>query len=293
MPICCVGPLARRCDVRTKYVSHRAARAVLHLDLFEQPGKQRVFRQPARLRAERRFDGSAVRQFDCSWHRRTAELRNRRTTGPESPMLLMIDNYDSFTYNLVQYLRELGAAVVVHRNDRIGIEEIRALQPERIVLSPGPCSPAEAGSVATSSGHSAPVSPFSGSVSDTSASGRRTAAGSFAPIVSCTGRPRPFITTAAASSAGSPVLSRPRATIRCSSSARRSRVPGGVGPDRGGRDHGGATPVASGRGRAVSPRIHPHAVRQDIAGELPGRVRGKGGHPCSLSRFARSSTGRT
>jgi len=60
-------------------------------------------------------------------------------------MILMIDNYDSFTYNLVQYLRELGADVVVHRNDRIGIEEIRAVRPERIVLSPGPCSPAEAG----------------------------------------------------------------------------------------------------------------------------------------------------
>ena len=60
-------------------------------------------------------------------------------------MILMIDNYDSFTYNLVQYLRELGADVVVHRNDRIGAEEIRALRPERIVLSPGPCSPAEAG----------------------------------------------------------------------------------------------------------------------------------------------------
>jgi len=60
-------------------------------------------------------------------------------------MILMIDNYDSFTYNLVQYLRELGADVVVHRNDRIGIEEIRAMRPERIVLSPGPCSPAEAG----------------------------------------------------------------------------------------------------------------------------------------------------
>lgn len=60
-------------------------------------------------------------------------------------MLLMIDNYDSFTYNLVQYLRELGAEVIVRRNDRIGIDEIRALRPERIVLSPGPRSPAEAG----------------------------------------------------------------------------------------------------------------------------------------------------
>ena len=60
-------------------------------------------------------------------------------------MILMIDNYDSFTYNLVQYLRELGAVVEVHRNDRIGPDEIRAMRPERIVLSPGPCSPAEAG----------------------------------------------------------------------------------------------------------------------------------------------------
>jgi anthranilate synthase/aminodeoxychorismate synthase-like glutamine amidotransferase len=60
-------------------------------------------------------------------------------------MLVMIDNYDSFTYNLVQYLRELGARVEVHRNDRIALDEIRAMQPERIVLSPGPCTPAEAG----------------------------------------------------------------------------------------------------------------------------------------------------
>ncbi len=60
-------------------------------------------------------------------------------------MLLMIDNYDSFTYNLVQYLRELGAEVAVHRNDQIDLETVRALAPERIVLSPGPCTPAEAG----------------------------------------------------------------------------------------------------------------------------------------------------
>lgn len=60
-------------------------------------------------------------------------------------MLLVIDNYDSFTYNLVQYLGELGADVHVHRNDEIGIDEIRALEPEQIVVSPGPCSPKEAG----------------------------------------------------------------------------------------------------------------------------------------------------
>jgi len=60
-------------------------------------------------------------------------------------MLLMIDNYDSFTYNLVQYLGELGADVRVDRNDRITLDEIRELAPERIVVSPGPCDPDKAG----------------------------------------------------------------------------------------------------------------------------------------------------
>ncbi len=60
-------------------------------------------------------------------------------------MMLMIDNYDSFTYNLVQYLGELGADVVVHRNDQITVEEIEKLKPERIMISPGPCTPNEAG----------------------------------------------------------------------------------------------------------------------------------------------------
>ena len=60
-------------------------------------------------------------------------------------MLLMIDNYDSFTYNLVQYFGELGEEVRVVRNDQITVEGIAALKPRRLVLSPGPCSPAEAG----------------------------------------------------------------------------------------------------------------------------------------------------
>lgn len=60
-------------------------------------------------------------------------------------MLLMIDNYDSFTYNVVQYLGELGADVQVYRNDAISIEEIEALNPAQIVISPGPCTPNEAG----------------------------------------------------------------------------------------------------------------------------------------------------
>ena len=60
-------------------------------------------------------------------------------------MLLMIDNYDSFTYNVVQYLAELGADVKVVRNDELAVEDIDALAPERIVISPGPCTPNEAG----------------------------------------------------------------------------------------------------------------------------------------------------
>jgi anthranilate synthase component 2 len=60
-------------------------------------------------------------------------------------MILMIDNYDSFTWNLVQYLGELGASVVVKRNDAITVEAVRALDPEAIVVSPGPCTPREAG----------------------------------------------------------------------------------------------------------------------------------------------------
>jgi len=60
-------------------------------------------------------------------------------------MLLVIDNYDSFTYNLVQYFGELGAVVQVVRNDAMTVDEIEALAPERLVISPGPCTPAEAG----------------------------------------------------------------------------------------------------------------------------------------------------
>ena len=60
-------------------------------------------------------------------------------------MILVLDNYDSFTYNLVQYFGELGADLHVVRNDRITVAEIEALAPERIIVSPGPCTPSEAG----------------------------------------------------------------------------------------------------------------------------------------------------
>jgi anthranilate synthase/aminodeoxychorismate synthase-like glutamine amidotransferase len=60
-------------------------------------------------------------------------------------MVFVLDNYDSFTYNLVQYLGELGAEVVVRRNDQVSADEVEAMHPERIVISPGPCTPQEAG----------------------------------------------------------------------------------------------------------------------------------------------------
>lgn len=72
-------------------------------------------------------------------------IKSTDQTDVRIAMLLMIDNYDSFTYNVVQYLAELGAEVQVYRNDDITIERIEALQPERLVVSPGPCTPNEAG----------------------------------------------------------------------------------------------------------------------------------------------------
>jgi anthranilate synthase/aminodeoxychorismate synthase-like glutamine amidotransferase len=60
-------------------------------------------------------------------------------------MVLVLDNYDSFTYNLVQYLGELGAEVEVRRNDQVTVDEVEAMRPERVVISPGPCTPQEAG----------------------------------------------------------------------------------------------------------------------------------------------------
>src|SRR5215472_3145088 len=78
---------------------------------------------------------------------RAARCRDRRGRSgcAGAAMILMIDNYDSFTWNLVQYLRELGAEVEVVRNDEIGTAEIAAMRPGGIVISPGPCTPDEAG----------------------------------------------------------------------------------------------------------------------------------------------------
>src|ERR1700691_5235660 len=77
-------------------------------------------------------------------------------------MVLVLDNYDSFTYNLVQYLGELGAEVAVYRNDELTVEEVEALRPERILLSPGPCTPGEAGILVPLIRHMAGKAPILG-----------------------------------------------------------------------------------------------------------------------------------
>jgi anthranilate synthase/aminodeoxychorismate synthase-like glutamine amidotransferase len=77
-------------------------------------------------------------------------------------MVFVLDNYDSFTYNLVQYLGELGAKVEVRRNDELTVEEVEALHPERILLSPGPCTPGEAGILVPLIRHMAGKAPILG-----------------------------------------------------------------------------------------------------------------------------------
>jgi anthranilate synthase/aminodeoxychorismate synthase-like glutamine amidotransferase len=77
-------------------------------------------------------------------------------------MVFVLDNYDSFTYNLVQYLGELGAEIEVRRNDELTVEEVEALQPERILLSPGPCTPGEAGILVSLIRHMAGKAPILG-----------------------------------------------------------------------------------------------------------------------------------
>jgi len=77
-------------------------------------------------------------------------------------MVFVLDNYDSFTYNLVQYLGELGAKVEVYRNDELTVEQVEALKPERILLSPGPCTPREAGILVPLIRHMAGKTPILG-----------------------------------------------------------------------------------------------------------------------------------
>ncbi len=111
-------------------------------------------------------------------------------TKDKSNMILMIDNYDSFTYNLVQYLGELGAEVETVRNDAVTVDEIEKMKPEGIVISPGPCTPNEAGICLDVVRNLGSRFPILGCAWATSASARLSAPGWSGPSGSCTARPR-------------------------------------------------------------------------------------------------------
>ena len=138
-------------------------------------------------------------------------------------VLLMIDNYDSFTYNLVQYLGELGEEVVVRRNDEITLDEVAAMKPARIVVSPGPCTPERSRHFGAADRALCGRDPDAGRVpgAPEHRPGVRRAHRARASS-SCTARPRRSATTGTGVFHGRcPIRFRPRAIIRSSSSARR------------------------------------------------------------------------
>src|SRR6202012_1305851 len=83
--------------------------------------------------------------FSQVWSERSPATPSSATLKQVAPMIFVLDNYDSFTYNLVQYMGELGAEMTISRNDELTVEQVEDLKPERILLSPGPCTPQEAG----------------------------------------------------------------------------------------------------------------------------------------------------
>jgi anthranilate synthase/aminodeoxychorismate synthase-like glutamine amidotransferase len=101
-----------------------------------------------------------------AYHKRvTPDLAGKAIAGfryTEISMVFVLDNYDSFTYNLVQYLGELGAKIEVRRNDEVTVEQVEAMKPERILLSPGPCTPGEAGILVPLIRHMAGKAPIFG-----------------------------------------------------------------------------------------------------------------------------------
>ena len=139
-------------------------------------------------------------------------------------MVLVIDNYDSFTYNLVQYLGELGAEIVVRRNNQAALEELLALRPDRIVISPGPGRPEEAGISLDVIRAFGSACRSSACASDTRPSGWRSVGRSCGRPSPFTGRPPRSSTMDWACSPGSAPASRPAAITRSSSPRRACRT---------------------------------------------------------------------
>src|SRR5439155_20757689 len=127
---------------------HHEARVAAHAAAFvcdaSARGRRRSARGPGNARPRRHFDNADLHARGSGVPPSGAQAVSSESVAP-TRMLLVIDNYDSFTYNLVQYLGELGAEIVVQRNDAVTVEEIGELAPSAIVISPGPCAPAQAG----------------------------------------------------------------------------------------------------------------------------------------------------
>jgi anthranilate synthase/aminodeoxychorismate synthase-like glutamine amidotransferase len=192
-------------------------------------------------------------------------------------MLLIIDNYDSFTYNLVQYFGEMGAVMEIRRNDQITLEEIEKLKPDHICISPGPCTPKEAGiSCAVIERFGKPRR------CSVSASAIRPSAMCFGGDVVRAGRLMHGKTSMIHHSGQSVFkgLPEPFEATRYHSLHRQTRHPAGLPRDhrhrqrRRVRDHGPAAQRTAHPRRPVPPGVHPHAGRQAPAEELPGDVGG-------------------
>ena len=201
--------------------------------------------------------------------------------------VLVIDNYDSFTYNLVQYLGELGAAVVVHRNDAIGLSDVENLGADGIVISPGPCAPDSAGISVELSAGSPDSCRCSGCASAIRPSAWPSARGWCETTASCTAR-RATSTT------------RPSASCRACQSVRRGPLPLArhrrfVTPGRARRhrldrsrgDHGYPAPRARDRRGPVPSGVRAHAERQATARQLA--VAGGGERMSAIERSARGN----
>lgn len=189
-------------------------------------------------------------------------------------MLLMIDNYDSFTYNLVQYFGELKAEVKVVRNDELSVEQIEALAPERIVLSPGPCTPNEAGVSLAVIERFAGKLPLLGVCLGHQSIGQAFGGEVVRARQVMHGKTSPIHHKDLGVFAG---LANPLTVTRYHSLVVK-REPAGVPGDHrldptcrriARRDHGRTPQDPECRGRAVPSRVHPHRAGPRVAGQLP------------------------
>ena len=178
-------------------------------------------------------------------------------------MLWMIDNYDSFTYNLVQYLQTLGAEVKVVRNDVMSVDEIAAQKPERIVISPGPCTPNEAGVSLELIERLGPTTPILGVCLGHQGIGQVYGGTVIRAGNIMHGKTSPIRHEGKGVFAGLP--DRYQATRYHSLVVDKNSLPDCL--DR--RDHGPAPPPVRGGRRPVPSRIHPHRTRPRAAAQFP------------------------